>query len=317
MSFLKYIEDKSNFKIKIKMDAYKENLYADLSALVIKPNDKISEAKKNIVNINEVSRILNELKYPFVDEFVMAIKTGNSKKIAKTYNSFRHWSEDIKSDLIDQIELIILRYQKNLFDKFLDSNQIDEAVDSCVDESQVILDEISQKVDLAIKNLPNWKKHLVHIEAIYPKNGWVINQAKIIIDNKYEIIAEKIVNKIEFSNLKNELMLPDITDLLNKLNKNSKYSNIVTLFMNRPIADRKYFETIKRDLSLGIKSVIPNNVSLLSTLVNDDNHTDVWKIKLEQRYIFEKLCEGDYREYSIIEDVAPVKWIERIPNEKQ
>jgi hypothetical protein len=318
MSFSKYIETKIQPPhANISISAYKEKLEADLSSLVIKPNQQLIEAKRNIVNLKEVSKILSELKYPLIDEFNMAIRTADTKKVNHAHLIFRKWTEYSKPDsqLVDRIEEILFQYESNLFTKVFGPEQADEVAISSLAESKATLEHIAQKIDLAISSLSHWGNYSVVVEAVNPENGWIVSEAKIIIGDTFKaefFIADTPLG-LKTKSLKKEGLPPsmeaDVEALLNKLNANPKYSKILTLYMTRPITDRRYFEMIKRDLSLGIQTVLPNHVLLTTMPFSEDQ--DVWKIKIEEKYLCEHLHEGDYKEFHLIGDEAPIKWIEQ------
>lgn len=317
MSFTKYLETKSRPKTNVILDAYKEKLQADLSSLVIKPDIQLNEAKKNIVNIYEVSKILSELKYPLINEFNMAVRTGDSKKAHHAHMTFRKWTEysNVDRKLSDRIETIMFQYQVGLFNGEFGPEQADEVVKSSLAESQAILENFEKQIDLAISSLRRWGNHSVSLEAISPETGWVISEAKVILGESFK--AEFTITNtplgLKVGDLKKEeipaSLEADALALMQKLNTNPKYNKILTLYMTRPVTDRRYFEMTKRDLSLGIKTGLPNHV-VLTTMPMSENQ-DVWKVKIEEKYLREHLCEGDYKEYYIIGDDAPIKWIEQ------
>lgn len=321
MSLAKYLETKSRSRIRIVMDAYTDKLEADLASLVIKPNEQLIDAKKNIVNIREVSKILSELNYPLADEFNMVMRTGISKKVSHARITFRNWAEFSKADqnLVNYIESIVFQYEANLFDKTFGPEQVDEVVKSSIEESKSILEKIANQINLAITALPSWGNHKVTVEAMSPEKGWVVLEAKVIVGEafKAEFIIDHTPLEFRIKNIKKESLPPsmeiDVNALLNKLSKNQKYNKILTLYITRPLGDSKYFEMIKRDLALGIKAVLPNYTLLTTLPLTQDQ--DVWKVRIEEKYIYEHLVEGDYKEFHIIGDDAPIRWIEKYEKE--
>ena len=113
MSFMKYLENKARPSILVVMDEYKEKLHADMASLMLKPDQQLIEARKNIVNIKDVSRTLSELAYPLSDEFKMAIRTGDPKRVNHAHMTFRRWVDYHNPDraLSDKIETAMFQYQ--------------------------------------------------------------------------------------------------------------------------------------------------------------------------------------------------------------
>lgn len=317
MSFTKYLETKSRPRMSILIDAYKEKLQADLAGLVMKPDGQLTEAKKNIVNIHEISKILSELKYPLVNEFNMAVRTGNSKRVHHAHMTFRKWVEYSKPNkkLSDKVETVMFQYQASLFNNEFGPNQVDEVIKSSLAESQAIMENFEKQIDLAISSLNQWGNHVVTLEAISPESGWVISEIKVILGDSFkaEFTLTNTPLGLKVGDLKKEEIPASLEDdalmLMKKLNNIPKYNKILTLYMTRPVTDRRYFEMTKRDLSLGIQTGLPNHVVLATSPLSEEQ--DVWKVKIEEKYLREHLCEGDYKEYYIIGDDAPIKWIEQ------
>jgi hypothetical protein len=317
MSFMNYVERKKNPKIITNMDNYKNILQSEFSSLVLKPNFQSNEIKKNIVNIYEISKILYELSYQFSEELKMAIRTGDPVKINEAHKNFSSWAKSNKKnkDLTEKIETILFNYQTKLYDEKILPEDIDKIVDFLVSESQIVLDQISQKIFLGISQIPSWRNYQITIEALIPEKDWIVNEAKITIGENFKtsFVYKKNFLGHEIKNIEEsevpERMSKNIKLLIETLNSNSKNNRVLTLFMNRPFSERHYYETIKKDLSLGIKSVLPQHIVLSDYPLETDE--DVWKVKLEEKYI----QENNFKKYIIVENEAPIIWIERINNE--
>lgn len=322
MSFMKYLENKTCTRAVTVMDAYKEKLDADMSSLLLKPDERLNEARRNIVNMREVSKILSELNYPLKDEFWMAVRSGSAKQVWKAHGAFRRYAEYAKLDrkMTDKIETVLFNYQTKLYAKEFSPEDADEVVKSSLGESQAILDQMAHNIDLAISRIPNWHNHKVIIEAISPENGWVINEARVTIGDAFQasFVYEHTPTGMKAGDFTEEEMpvslKADMHDLLAKLQKNPKYNRILTLYMTRPFSERRYFEIAKRDLALGIESVLPNHITLATSPLSGDS--DVWKVRVEEKYLREYLHEGDVKQYHIIGEEAPIRWIERMSNER-
>lgn len=323
MSLMKYIESKSRPNIIIDNTLYQQQLNADISSLLLKPNEKLLEARKNIINFTELNYILSKISYPLIDEMCMALKTGDAKKINHACMVFRRWSEYCQHDrdLIDKVESTIFHYQIKIYGNEFGPNDAEKAIKSYLAESSGILNKMSQNLNLAISSLSSWNNHQIIIEALLPDKDWIVNEAKVSIGDTFKVdfvyqntpLGFKIKNVSDI----NESELPitlknDFQALLNKLQQNPKYNRIVTLYMNRPISERRFFEIAKRDLALGINAVLPAHITLATQPIGD---ADVWKVKVEENYLYEYLNEGDIKQYQIMEE-TPIKWIERINVEK-
>lgn len=322
MSFMKYLESKARPRILVNSDAYKEKLEADLSSLLLKPDEQLIEARKNIVNIREVGRILSELAYPLANELSMAIRTGDPKKVSHAHMTFRRWTEYRRPDrkLADKVETALFQYQTRLYGREFSADDANDVVKSSLAESQAVLDRMVHSLDLAISKIPNWRNHPVSLEAISPEKGWIVTEAKVNIGDSFvcSFLLEETPTGFRVKDV-SETEMPaslksDVESLLAHLRQNPKYNRILTLYMNRPSTERRYFEIAKRDLSLGITAVLPGHVTLATIPLHGDS--DVWKVRVEDKYLREFLHEGDVKQYQLVGDECPIRWIERMSNEE-
>ena len=322
MSFMKYLESKLRPQIIVIIDEYKERLNADMAGLLLKPDEQIIEARKNIVNIKEMARTLSELAYPRTNEFQMAIRTGDAKRISHAHMTFRRWADYTCPDknLSDKVETAIFQYETKLYGKEFGPAEADKVVNSSLSESKAILDQMVHNIDLAISKIPNWHNHKIVVEAMIPQNGWIVSEAKISIGDAFKanFVYEHTSMGFKVKDL-NEGEIPasfkmDLKDLLSKLRENPKYNRVLTLYMTRPLSERRYFEIAKRDLALGIEAVLPNHITLATIPLFENS--DIWKVRIEEKYLREYLHEGDVKQYHLIGDEAPMRWIERMSNEE-
>lgn len=317
MSFMKYLESKnSRPNIATSLEAYREQLAADVASLLIKPDAKLHEARKNIVNMREFTRTLSELNYPLADEFGMAVRTGDPRKVSHAHMTFRKWAEYYRADrdLTDRIETALFHYQTKLYGREFGPEDADEVVKSATAESQAVLDHMAHRIGLAVARIPHWRNHAVTLEAIYPDGGWVMEEAQVTVGEQFQGGFRYFQTPTGFGvkHLQTEglpaSLLDDLKALVVRLQQNPKYNKVLTLYMARPISERRYFELVKRDLSLGIETVLPSHVTLADRPLYRDQ--DVWKVRVEDKYLREYLHEGDVIEYQIIGDEAPIRWLE-------
>jgi hypothetical protein len=323
MSFKNFVENKDQQIIIVSLEKYKESLNADLSALFIKPTNQIEKVKKNIVDFQDLSRSLSEVNYPNSEELKICIKTGNTKKFNRFQIDFHNWSESNQAnrEITDKIKSILFQYLSKLYNENLNVEDIDDIFKSYLSESQNILEKMCQNIILKTTSIPEWTNQKITLEAIYPQDGWIISEAKVTIGDMFHSSFFYEYNFPYFT-IKNiqegEMSSKEINNfqkLISELRKNTKNSNILTLYLSVPTSDRYIFEGIKRDLCLGIKSVLPNHVILSNNPLVDKNN-DLWKVKIEELYLNECLNEGDFKQYNLVEEDVKIRWIERINNEE-
>lgn len=305
MSFREFVTSKKKPLITVSLAGYQEQLTADAASLLLRPEGKLQEARKQILNLREISQILAEIRYPLANEMVMALRTADAKKVSHAHLVFNKWLEFTQVDrkLTDQMQTAIFNFKSHLYGREFAPTDVDEIVKSSLSESTVVFQKLQQAVEFAVDKIPGWKWP-VHLEAIYPENSWVIQEAHVQIGEKsafniaWTPFGVKITSQI--SSLKEHELLA------NKLAQQTKRDKVQTLYLMRPKSDRRYFEMLKRDLALGIQAVLPN-YCVLKTKADMDYTQDVWKIRIDERYLKQESEDS----YQIINEEAPIRWLER------
>lgn len=320
MSLLKYLESKKHPMINVSIEKYMESLHADMSSLLLKPHDQINEVRKHVVNIQELDRFLTELSYPFANKLQMAIRTGDPKKIAHAHMSFRRWAEysHLNHVISDKIESVLFNYQAKIHGSELKPEDVDDITRSYLAESRAIVDQYVNSLNLAISKISSWENYPVTVEAIIPEdNGWIVKEVKVIIGDTFKasFVLENNSTNTSIKNFESDQLSPsmqkNINALMSLLKSKMSGNKIFTLYMSRPISERRFFEMAKRDLALGIKTSLPKHV-LLNNLPIAEDTKDLWKVRVDQKYLYEYLNEGDSIQYRIITDDCPIRWIEKV-----
>ena len=88
MSFKKYMESKNQQKIIVDMEKYKENLHAELSSFVMKPNKNVFEVRKKFIDNEYFRSIFSKINYPYQEKFIIALHSNDFVKITKEQDRF-------------------------------------------------------------------------------------------------------------------------------------------------------------------------------------------------------------------------------------
>lgn len=291
MSLLKYIETKK-LNITISSDNYKEKLSADMAHLLINPNLDI---RKDAINIVQLEKYLNEINCPFKNELLMAVKTADVKKIAKMHNCFKGWHNENAVAL--KVEEMLYGYRASLYKEEINPQTVDQLVESYYSQSYELLEQIQSflRRQLASENCS------IIISPIFPSNGWVATEAQVDIEGIVSFVCDE---KMSIKDVQGESLRSK--KIMDKLLKKENYG-VMTLYMNRDKSDKKYLESIKRDLSLGMSVVLPQNTILSERVVEEG---DVWKVKIDRKYLREFVDKNEIK-YSLNEE-SPIRWLELI-----
>jgi hypothetical protein len=303
MSLQNYLKRKSERNVVVSLEAFEEKLKADLSSLIMKPNEKISEVKKNSINLFEVSSFLKKIKFPLVLEFEVAVKSLNSKKMKKVRQIFSNWSrnKNINKNECFKVESSMIQYEMNLYREDISPEQIDLSIESLLKESNLVLLKIKNKILKASEKcgLENFDLHLKALES----NDFILNEIKVLLGNFLEftvnsqfevkdVFCEEVSSKLQE---KAGLFLEFIALPSDK--------RIITLYFESN--DDNFLLNKKRELSLGFKTCIPNYFDFS---ISPKEGNNVWKIKAESKYLIENESG-----FISLEDL-PILWIDK--NEK-
>jgi predicted RNA-binding protein Jag len=323
MSFEKYMQSRNQQKIIVDMEKYKENLHAELSSFAIKQNKNVFEVRKRFIDNEYFRSVFSKINYPYQEKFIIALNSNDFVKISKEQDRFSIWVENFCDDKLmsEKINEKVYRYQVNIEKPNLESDEVDEIYKNYLKESELILNQMSQDLRIAAEHTKNWKNHQITVEAIFPTEYFVVCEAKVTIGEKFNesFIYEKtpignvVKGLIKESSL-SEKMRMDIQNFIFQLKNKPKYEKFVQLYISSPISERKKYENIKRDLALGMDSTLPNNIILSNKYFLSED--DLWKIKIDKRFLQEFICEGDFIQYKIISDNASIRCIEKVENEK-
>lgn len=316
MSLKKYIENKIKTQIITNLQQYTEKLQADLASLLLKPNEKIVEAKKNSICITQLYKMLSEVKYPHKDQLCFALSSGDVKTIAKAQDTFQEFKNFSKNKLCEDINNEIYDYKIRLISEKFTLNDVDAVYNSCFYESNLSINKFARMIEIAISKIPSWKNCDVLIEALGSENGLELEKIKISLNNSsflFNVENHEITEVCESE--ASDSIKNNILQLIKQLKENPKYNQIISLYTVQPLSERKLFDNLKKDLVLGIEATLPNHIILTNLPIAKNQ--DIYKIKIGEQYIKEFMCEGDQKQFLLICEEAPVRWIERINYETQ
>lgn len=318
MSFMDYIKSRdTRTRAVVRLGDYEEKLSAEIGGLVLRPDHRLREARRNIVNLKEIGDAFSVLRYPFSEEFLIAIRTADTKKISHAHTKFRQWVGDNGSAAVDSVETALFHYLSRLHDREFTPDDADAVQRTALAESRSLLERMANSVELAVSKIPSWKNHTIVVNAISPDKGWAVTQARVEIGDAFRLgftYSENatgfIVSEVTPTEGFPPSLVEDFQSLLTLLRNSPKFNKIMTLYMVRPLTERRFFEMAQRDISLGIEAVLPGHVTLAES-VEWLPKSDIWKVRVDEKYL-----RANGGQFTILGDEAPIKWIERLENEK-
>jgi len=307
MSFSDFLEKKISYKPPVlAMDQYKEELSQRIFSL-----QKTGGLSRHFLNLPRIGRILQEMNYPDRDKFLIIIASGNSNKIRKLSLEFHEWSKNnsYNKDVVE-IENYLVKLKSFLyFNKELGIDDAKQIVESKMKETEFEAKSILQSVDSMIR-LSDWGHLDITIEPIFEESeDLVAHKFKICVGKNHFIYSKNMFGfetkpgKIDESQV---LESQKLLWLQNKMS-NNPLREFVKLYFVQPQKNRKIFEELKKNLSLGRPVTVPANIRFYDYIPEVQEREDVWKIKMERKYLIE-----NSNKYEILGDDAPFRWIEMI-----
>jgi hypothetical protein len=292
---------------------------------------------KDFPLINQlVSSLLIKDKNWIRDEKDPAVKQLHSWYAEKTKDK-----EFDERQLIFKAIMHIYDYYESMDKTPIDEKKYLGPVEKSVEVTMHNMQVIKKRIEEAIRNL-NWNGSKVTITPDLPDveagedHLAPATDADIMVGNKRAIFTywnmeqsekmnsseeEKIENRgkiqiediIEFDDddfmdyFSNEQEKQDYFNLISQLQNPNKKDQILTLYTARPAKDREFYSKTEYLPSGIFLSNSFNHVDGLASDLSSDKRRDIYKVKINSRYLI-KTLDGPVRYYQVIKD-SPVEYI--------
>lgn len=315
-SFNQFVSQKNEKKQEFTyiFDAYKEFLTINLSRLVLKNDGSLKECLSELIDKTKFRNELDCSGYPYSEALILSFENGNFQNMQQQLEKFERWIYKNKKseNLMKLVESEFVNYHAITHKSKLDADDVDRIIESFMIKSKKILTEVSEHIlDITAKN--KWEKHNIQLECIVPNEGFISNECRVIIGDNYRSIfdVKKTNQGYEVSNIQFDEMPQDLyyqmQNLIDKIRESPRIKKVLSLYMNKPVSQRSFFENKKREISLGIKS----HLSMGTVLTHFDHQKgDLWKVKLDNTPM-NQITKEEYVGYELLED-ANIRWIELV-----
>lgn len=311
MSFANFVEKKSSYTPpSLSIGKYKEKLSEHVFSL-----QKTGGLSRHFLNLPKIEHLLHEVNYPEKEKFLVAITSGNLSKIRRVSSQFNEWSKFQISDSITELQNYLVKLKSFLyFDQELGIDDANAIIESKIKETEFETKSILQSID-AIIRLADWGHMDILIEPVFEvSDELVADKFKICIGQNY-FIYSKTTTGYEVQEVSiNESEVIESQKLLwlkNKMNK-GVFKEFSKLYFVQPKKNRHIFEQMKKDLSLGRPVSFPNYISLYETQPTINEKQDIWKVKIERKYLAEHS-----NNYEILGNNVPFRWLEMVGNNEK
>jgi hypothetical protein len=267
--------------------------------------------------------------YPNQDKLLKALNSKNINYIWDQHRKFMDWSRqdnqlystvrDLNRDVWTYIDWI----GKDNFNLEKSIHDLDNLIQEAVQKTELFLNKIKEEIEQAISR-SDWKGSSITVQPIPPQennlptiepSNWVyvyvgnshhtffnlgFDNGKIeideILEGDEEDVFESQQTKSDYFLLINELKTPGSTTKGKKL----------TLFTARPKSDREFYLKTK---TLPVNIFLGNNFDNVEGISRDFEERDIWKVKINSRYLTQTL-DGKIKHYQVTSPDAVVDSIE-------
>lgn len=311
MSFADFVEKKSSYKApSLSLGAYKEKLSEHIFSL-----QKTGGLSRHFLNLPRIEQLLYEVNYPDKDKFLVAITSGNLGKIRRVSSQFNDWSKTNTSNGVVELQNYLVKLKSFLyFDRELGIDDANAIIEAKAKETEFETKSILQNIDSIIR-LSDWGHMDILVEPIFEESDELVAEKfKICIGENYFVYSKTTTGyEIKETHI-NESQVVESQKLLwlkNKMNKNI-FKEFSKLYFVQPKKKRHIFEQMKKDLALGRPVSFPNYITLYETQPDIDEKQDIWKVKIERKYLAEHS-----NNYEILGTEVPFRWLEMVGNDEK
>lgn len=262
--------------------------------------------------------------YPLVKNLIQALNSKNIQYIFDQHRKLREWILNQDNSNLRALSRDISTYIDFIENKPLNLQEIWDGVKHNIISSHQEMNKIKSLIEQAIYRIEKWNNTQITIipEASDNEYGYadVATSASILFGNseyspQFSIFQHD--NTIEIDDIiesgdedffeTNEIQ-SDYFNLINELKKpgsTSKGKDLV-LYTARPRKDR---EQLLANKKLPINVFLANDYDHVEGIAKDFGERDIWKVKINSKYLTQTLNSGKIKEYQITTE-APIVYLE-------
>jgi hypothetical protein len=270
--------------------------------------------------------------YPKHQELTAAL-TNNTPDLNERVKEFVNWyigvlkSGDAPLELRNVYQYILDQQDASTNTSRYNTEGYAEAYKQMVTQTQQNMEKLQGVLQKAIAGIPDWNGSPVKIEARYHSTDTSdvalepADDASITVgsrwgsftlfqyDGKMDIddVIEGGFDEEDFFASNQEKS--DYYNLINELRNpgSTQKGKVLTLYTARPAKDREYFEKAK---ALPVNLFLTTNFSradgIASDLGGSAGRRDIWKVRIDSKYLTVMLDNPTFKDYMVSVDQAPV-----------
>lgn len=327
-------------KISNTISGYEDKVIKYLMDVADKEKTRSNELRDYLPDLNRIQRELTEIGYPNPQQAIKTLQQNDYRPIYQIYRDLREISyniplEDPRQQIISSIQNNIRNIADQLDEYTFTREDAAETATKVINQTKQNLNQMRQLIESTIQRI-EWNGSPVTLIAsepptIYgfqgPDYSEPVETAEVTIGSQtawggtpsftmFGDFQNNTLNKIEIDDILEGGDTDFFTDpkiqsdyfnlvaeLKNPGRSQKELDKVITLYTARPIQDRKIYMNAQ---------TIPPNIFLTNSyqnavgLAQDYGKRDVWRVRIQQRYIIQTLDDPSVKWYQVKSQDKPV-----------
>lgn len=307
----------------IQDEKYRQDLLYYLNNVSARSVDDYERAQNFNLDTNELARLLDQIQYPNKQEVLDSVTSNNWNRLYQAYRDISNWSFNSPNysnnrQVVQRVQEMMKHLANRVENTVFTQQDVQEYYDRLLGQSRAVLEQIKQIIGKAVQSIPNWQGSPITITCptwdvnstnhgfSEPVNGATVsvgqssNFSIFLSDGKVEV--DDILEADDADFFTDTRTTSDYFSLIKALQ--NKPAQILTLYTARPAKDRAMYQE---------GNTIPSNIFLTNSYSHAtglamDWKRDIWRVKIDSRYLVTTLDGPEVRYYQAIGDgQIPVK----------
>jgi len=335
--------------IRVSLDGYRNAMLEEMHSLQAWFENKVERLSQFQLSPEMIRQINEELQgYSRLKFILRWVEEKNPEALNGELRKLWDWllHDDGSRERytnVRQAVTLLMDYEESLGDlqKRYNPDQVEQKFDEVMKQTALNMEKIEALVRDAIERLPHWNGYPIVIKA-EPRQSDILRgrhdfepaeNAQVILEtgDRYppgfslfmgedgQVIVDDVLEGGDEDFFTDANSQADYFSLVNELQNpgSTQKTKMLSLYTARPASDRKSFESAQ---TLPVNIFLTNNfdhaLGLASDLAGMEGTRDVWRVKIDSRYLT-KTLDGPIKYYQVTVPDAPVKSLDLVYAEEE
>lgn len=328
-------------QVSVSTEAYERSVWARVQQILNYGDEKRQRLQTYTPNIANIQSVLAKYNYPSLPQLMAALQSGNGEQVEEFFLDLSQFHRNISKqmgwqgtddlwtvykelrDFVEHAEMQAPEYEP------YSMQQAQTDLAPLLQQTRANMQKIAQNIQEAISRISQWHGTPVLVEASAVDKDWnVFSDAMDYATIELAPTGDGMNPNFTYFQADGKVEIDDIleagdTDFFTDPKAQSDYFNLVkeirspgstgkggkvlALYTARPYKDRRmYMEAQEVPSGLFLTNRYDSALGLASDLQGGEPRRDVWKIRIDSRYLVQTL-DGMEKQYQIVGDgMVPV-----------